>query len=88
MSESSVRVTALDAAVLGKLSPPILGLTAAVLFVVRPVAIWLATLRSDFSWGERLLVGWIGPRGIVAAAVAGLAGPRLSAVGYPGGDLI
>ncbi|MCJ2101880.1 MULTISPECIES: cation:proton antiporter [Methylobacterium] len=78
----------LDLAVLGKLSVPILGLTAAILFVVRPAAIWLATLRSDLSRRERLFVGWIGPRGIVAAAVAGLAGPRLSEAGYAGGDLI
>ena len=78
----------LDLAVLGKLSAPILGLTVAILFVVRPAAIWLATLRSDLSRRERLFVGWIGPRGIVAAAVAGLAGPRLSEAGYAGGDLI
>jgi len=78
----------LDLAVLGKLSLPILGLTAATLFVVRPAAIWLATWRSDLTLRERLFVGWIGPRGIVAAAVAGLAGPRLSEAGYAGGDLI
>lgn len=78
----------LDLAVIGKLSVPILGLTAAILFVVRPAAIWMATLRSDLSLRERLFVGWIGPRGIVAAAVAGLAGPRLSEAGYAGGDLI
>jgi len=78
----------LDLAVLGKLSMPILGLTAAILFVVRPAAIGLATLRSDLSRAERLFVAWIGPRGIVAAAVAGLAGPRLSEAGYAGGDLI
>ena len=78
----------LDLGVLGKLSLPILALTAAVLFAVRPAAIWLATLGSDLSRRERLFVGWIGPRGIVAAAVAGLAGPRLSEAGYAGGDLI
>ncbi|ACA18628.1 sodium/hydrogen exchanger [Methylobacterium sp. 4-46] len=78
----------LDRAVLGKLSLPILALTAATLFLVRPAAIWLATWRSDLTWRERLFVGWIGPRGIVAAAVAGLAGPRLSEAGYAGGDLI
>ena len=78
----------LDLAVLGKLSLPILGLTAATLFVVRPAAIWLATWRSDLTLRERLFVGWIGPRGIVAAAVAGLAGPRLSEAGYAGGDVI
>lgn len=78
----------LDLAVLGKLSLPILALTAATLFVVRPAAIWLATWRSDLTLRERLFIGWIGPRGIVAAAVAGLAGPRLSEAGYAGGDLI
>ncbi|MEE7492293.1 cation:proton antiporter [Methylobacterium oryzae] len=78
----------LDLEVLGKLSLPIVGLTAAVLFAVRPAAIWLATLRSGLSRRERVFVGWIGPRGIVAAAVAGLAGPRLSEAGYAGGDLI
>lgn len=78
----------LDLAVLGKLSLPVLALTATTLFVVRPAAIWLATWRSDLTWRERLFVGWIGPRGIVAAAVAGLAGPRLSEAGYAGGDLI
>ncbi|MEH3061543.1 MAG: sodium:proton antiporter [Methylobacterium radiotolerans] len=78
----------LDLGILGKLSLPILGLTAAILFVVRPAAIWLATVGSNLSHRERLFVGWIGPRGIVAAAVAGVAGPRLSEAGYPGGDLI
>ncbi|TNC07657.1 sodium:proton antiporter [Methylobacterium terricola] len=78
----------LDLVVLGKLSLPILALTAATLFLVRPAAIWMATWRSDLTWRERLFVGWIGPRGIVAAAVAGIAGPRLSQAGYVGGDLI
>jgi NhaP-type Na+/H+ or K+/H+ antiporter len=78
----------LDPAVLGKLSLPILALTAATLVVVRPAATWLATWRSDLTWRGRLFVGWTGPRGIVAAAVAGLAGPRLSEAGYAGGDLI
>ncbi len=78
----------LDPAVLGKLSLPILALTAATLFLVRPAATWLATWRSDMSRRERMFVGWIGPRGIVAAAVAGLAGPRLTEAGYAGGDLI
>ena len=75
----------LDLTVLGKLSLPVIALTATTLFVVRPAALWLATWRSDLTWRERLFVGWIGPRGIVAAAVAGLAGPRLSEAGYAGG---
>jgi hypothetical protein len=58
------------------------------LFLVRPVAIGLATWRARMTWRERLLVGWIGPRGVVAAAVAGLAGQQLGEAGYPDGRLI
>ena len=43
-----------------------------VMFVVRPVAAWLSTLGLGFTWQERLFVGLIGPRGIVAAAVSAL----------------
>ncbi|SEQ56591.1 sodium/proton antiporter, CPA1 family [Faunimonas pinastri] len=78
----------LDPKVLGSLSWPIVALTGAILFVVRPLAIWLGTVRSDLTVPERVLVGWIGPRGIVAAAVAGLAGLKLTEAGYGGGELI
>jgi len=40
------------------------------LFVIRPVAVWVSTWRSSLSWKERLFIGLMGPRGIVAAAVA------------------
>ena len=63
-------------------------LLAAVLFLVRPLAIALATLGSDMNWRERVLVGWIAPRGIVAAAVAGLFGPALVEAGYADANLL
>lgn len=78
----------LDLAVLGKISLPILLLTGAMVIIVRPVAIAIATLGSDLTWRERLLVGWIAPRGIVAAAVAGVAGRHLTEAGHVGGDLV
>lgn len=78
----------LDRAVLAHLSWPILGLTLAVLFVVRPVAIMVSTLFSGLSWQERVLSSWIAPRGIVAAAVAGVAGLRLEQAGYPSAQLV
>lgn len=78
----------LDLAVLSKISWPIVLLTAAMIFIVRPLAIGLATLGSDLTWRERLLVGWIAPRGIVAAAVAGVAGRHLTEAGFAGGDLV
>ncbi|MCW4591569.1 sodium:proton antiporter [Gluconacetobacter entanii] len=74
--------------VLQKLSLPILALTLTVLFVVRPLGIFLSTIRSDLSWQERLFVGWIAPRGIVAAAVAGAAGLQLRDAGDPSAALI
>lgn len=57
-------------------------LVFAVLFVARPVAIMLATSGSDMKFEDRLLLSWIAPRGIVAAATAGLMGPRMAAAGY------
>lgn len=78
----------LDPEVLARLSWPILALTLTVLFVVRPAAILLATIGARMRWNERLLVAWIAPRGIVAAAVAGVAGLRLGGAGYEGAELI
>ena len=46
---------------------------AALVFVVRPAVVWLATVGSDLAWRERLLIAWIAPRGIVAAAMASAA---------------
>jgi NhaP-type Na+/H+ or K+/H+ antiporter len=42
---------------------------AAVVFVVRPATIFLSTAGAGLAFRERLLVGWIAPRGVVAAAV-------------------
>ncbi|MXV44233.1 sodium:proton antiporter [Saccharibacter sp. 17.LH.SD] len=75
--------------VLARLSVPIVLLTLAVMFVVRPLGIFLSTLGGTATtWQERLFVGWIAPRGIVAAAVAGAAGIRLSEAGYASADLV
>ena len=58
---------------------------ALVLFVARPLAIWIATIGVDLTWQERALVSWIAPRGIVAVAVAGLFGAALAENGVPDG---
>ena len=70
------------------LSWPIIATTIAILFVVRPLAICLATIGAKVSWRERLLVAWIGPRGVVAAAIAGVAGERLANAGYSDARLV
>ncbi|SOE10634.1 sodium/proton antiporter (CPA1 family) [Hoeflea halophila] len=54
---------------------------AALLLVIRPVAILLATIRSGATIQERVLSAWIAPRGVVAVAVSGLFGTLLADVG-------
>ncbi len=44
--------------------------TAALIVIVRPVAVWVATLRSPLVWRDRAFLMAMAPRGIVAAAVA------------------
>jgi hypothetical protein len=63
-------------------------LIATLVFVVRPAAIMLATMRTPMSWQERVLVAWVAPRGIVAAAVAGVFAPEMVAAGYPQAGLL
>ena len=83
-----VLTASLDRAVFADLSSPVVLLTAAMLFLVRPAAIMLATLGSGLTWQERILSGWIAPRGIVAAAVAGVASTKLSNAGIVGGESV
>jgi len=51
-------------------------------FVARPLSVLAATLGSELSWRERSLIAWIGPRGIVAAAISALFALRLEAAGF------
>ncbi len=44
---------------------------AAIILVVRPVSVFLATLGSGLTLAETGFIGLIGPRGVVAAATAG-----------------
>lgn len=49
---------------------PTLGLIAILVLVVRPLVALGAAAHTDLSRGERAFVGWMDPRGIVAAATA------------------
>jgi NhaP-type Na+/H+ or K+/H+ antiporter len=44
----------------------------AVVFILRPLTVWLSSLGSNLNWREKMFIAWIGPKGIVAAAVASL----------------
>ena len=58
-------------------------------FVAGPARALVSSIGSELNWRERLYIGWIFPRGIVAAAVSALFALRLEEIGYEGaGDLV
>lgn len=67
----------LDLAALIALGPATLVLLAVIQFIARPLNVALCTLGSPLGWRERALLGWIAPRGIVAAAVSAIFALRL-----------
>lgn len=58
---------------------------AGCILLVRPLSVFAGTARTELTLKERVFIAWIGPRGIVAAAVASLFGYELDAMGIPGG---
>ncbi|MFW6039912.1 MAG: NAD-binding protein, partial [Gemmatimonadota bacterium] len=52
-------------------------MVAVLMFVLRPLGVALSTYGSTLTWQERGFIAWLGPRGIVAAAVASLFAERL-----------
>jgi len=52
------------------LTPAVLGLILASLFIVRPLAIWLSLIGTDTKSTTRLFYGWFGPRGLATALFA------------------
>lgn len=60
----------------------------AVLLVIRPLVIGLATIGAPMRREDKILLAWIAPRGIVAAATAGIFGPAMVASGYPDADVL
>ncbi len=59
-------------------------LLAFILFIARPLVVLSATIGTKLPWGERAVLSWIAPRGIVAAAVSALFALQLEAKGIPG----
>lgn len=59
-----------------------MAVVAALMFVIRPLGVAASTWGSALTWRERTFIGWLGPRGIVAAAVASVFAERLISAGY------
>ncbi len=68
--------------------PGVLGVLLVVQFVARPVTIYFSTLGTDLTTRDKLLLSWIGPRGIVAAAVSSLFAMKLAKAGYAEANLL
>lgn len=64
------------------------GVLLVVLFVARPVAVWLAAIGSKLDWRQKAVLAWIAPRGIVAAAVSALFALQLERLGYERADTL
>ncbi|NER14241.1 cell shape-determining protein [Leptobacterium flavescens] len=63
-------------------------LFACVVFVIRPLGVFLSTRNSSLKINEKLFISWVGPRGIVAAGIASLFGTKLALKGEPGAEYI
>jgi hypothetical protein len=63
-------------------------LFATIVFIIRPLGVFLSAMGSNLKFNEKLFVSWVGPRGIVAAGIASLFGSKLLAKGEPGAEYI
>ena len=63
-------------------------LFAIVVFVIRPIGVFLSTKGSSLKLNEKLFISWVGPRGIVAAGIASLFGLKLAKNGVVGAEYI
>src|SRR5690625_6677053 len=63
-------------------NPHIIGYVLLMMFAVRPLSIFISTIRSGLEFKEKALIGWIAPRGIVALTVSSSLAADLTAAGY------
>ena len=63
-------------------------LFAIIVFIIRPIGVFLSTRNSSLKLNEKLFISWVGPRGIVAAGIASLFGSKLTEEGIVGAEYI
>jgi len=66
----------------------IVGYILLMMFLVRPLSIWLSTINTDITKQEKTLVGWIAPRGIVALTVSSYFAQVLLDAGFTDANLV
>lgn len=55
-----------------------LWLFLSVVFILRPLGVFLSSNKASLNFREKLFISWVGPRGIVAAGIASLFGLTLT----------
>ena len=63
-------------------------LFAIVVFLIRPLGVFLSAKNSKLKLNEKVFISWVGPRGIVAAGIASLFGLKLASDGVAGANYI
>ncbi|WP_027138039.1 cation:proton antiporter [Gaetbulibacter saemankumensis] len=63
-------------------------LIAIIIFVLRPLGVFLSCINSGLKFNEKVFISWVGPRGIVAAGIASLFGTKLVLRGEPYAEYI
>lgn len=58
---------------------------AALILLIRPISVFLATIGTNLNTKEKLFISWMAPRGIVAAAVASVFALELAEASRHGG---
>ncbi len=59
-----------------------------IVFLIRPLGVFLSSINSNLKFNEKLFISWVGPRGIVAAGIASLFGIKLANNGVPDAEYI
>lgn len=59
-----------------------------IIFLLRPISVFISTVGSSLKTNEKLFISWVGPRGIVAAGIASLFGTKLVILEEPGAEFI
>ncbi|WP_299794505.1 sodium:proton antiporter [uncultured Shewanella sp.] len=65
-----------------------IGLLFVVMFIARPLSVWLCGVGTSLTREDKWFLSWVAPRGIVAAAVSSLFAIKLEALGVDGAGLI
>ena len=78
----------IDLSKLGDFGWLMVPLVLSILFVARPLTVFLTTIGTGLNLRERLFLVWLAPRGIIAAATASLFSQVLIDKGYPQADAV